>query len=204
MTQKNRESDESIEKIENAALRLFSKQGYSNTSLEEVASFAGFTKGAIYYHFNKKENLLLHVIQKIEARSIQRTSREVRATNVDAIQQLVKFVQMQAHWGSQYPDDLVLLIQASLEFYSKDSPVKQAILHYYDVMENLVEEIIVRGIEEGSIPSDTDVRAVVLTNIARHDGNMLLWHRSGLDPQVGRVLTAAACDSVRRLGKVTV
>ena len=40
---KNREQSKS--KIKAAALHLFATKGYSNTSLEEIANAAGFTKG---------------------------------------------------------------------------------------------------------------------------------------------------------------
>ena len=39
-----RRRDRSIEKLKCAALHLIAEQGYSNTSLEEVAHAAGFTK----------------------------------------------------------------------------------------------------------------------------------------------------------------
>ena len=59
--------------IKDAAVRLFASRGYANTSLEDVASAAGFTKGAVYYYFKSKERLLLNVMQDIEGRSIDKT-----------------------------------------------------------------------------------------------------------------------------------
>lgn len=40
------------------AKELFLKQGYENTTLDEIAKQSGFTKGAIYHHFKSKEELL--------------------------------------------------------------------------------------------------------------------------------------------------
>ena len=57
--------------IKAAAVRLFASRGYANTSLEDVATAAGFTKGAVYYYFKSKENLLLSVLHAIEERSIE-------------------------------------------------------------------------------------------------------------------------------------
>ncbi|KSB87046.1 hypothetical protein LFZ31_05135 [Salmonella enterica subsp. enterica serovar Newport str. S09097] len=39
------------------ALRLFSQQGVSATSLAEIANAAGVTRGAIYWHFKNKSDL---------------------------------------------------------------------------------------------------------------------------------------------------
>ena len=41
-----------------AALRMFNRHGISRTTLEEIATAAGVTRGAIYWHFKNKQQLL--------------------------------------------------------------------------------------------------------------------------------------------------
>lgn len=43
--------------ILDVALRLFSQQGVSSTSLAQIAQAAGVTRGAIYWHFKNKSDL---------------------------------------------------------------------------------------------------------------------------------------------------
>jgi AcrR family transcriptional regulator len=45
-----------------AAAQLIAEQGYERTSLEQVASRAGMTRGAIYGNFKNKEELFLAVV----------------------------------------------------------------------------------------------------------------------------------------------
>lgn len=45
-----------------AAERLFGEKGYQGVSVEEIARAAGVSKGLVIYHFESKENLLLHVL----------------------------------------------------------------------------------------------------------------------------------------------
>jgi AcrR family transcriptional regulator len=200
MATRRGDSEVSIEKIERAALHLFAKKGYSNTSLEQVAAEAGFTKGAVYYYFKTKETLLLHLLERIRARSIEATVAHVRAMQAGAVQKLEAFVQLQAQWAATYPDDLVILVLTSLEFHDEDTPVREAIRDYYRQMESLLVGGFKQGQPAGAINEHLDIGAAVLANIARHDGNMLLWHRSGCDPAVGRVLTSAARQAVRQFG----
>jgi Transcriptional regulator len=42
-----------------AAARVFSERGYEGASVEDVATAAGYTKGAVYSNFGSKEKLLL-------------------------------------------------------------------------------------------------------------------------------------------------
>ena len=44
---RRRSREESMAGIKDAAVRLFASRGYANTSLEDVASAAGFTKGYV-------------------------------------------------------------------------------------------------------------------------------------------------------------
>lgn len=46
------------EAILDAAVRIFSVQGVSRTTLATIAKGAGVTRGAIYWHFKNKEDLL--------------------------------------------------------------------------------------------------------------------------------------------------
>jgi AcrR family transcriptional regulator len=49
------------ERILDIALELFNDQGYDNTSLREIADRLGVTKAALYYHFERKEDILLEL-----------------------------------------------------------------------------------------------------------------------------------------------
>ena len=49
---------ESRMKILEAALELFAKQGFHNTSIEQIRKKAGVSKGLIYNYFSSKEDLM--------------------------------------------------------------------------------------------------------------------------------------------------
>jgi AcrR family transcriptional regulator len=48
-----------------AARKLFGVSGYAATSIEEVATRAGVTKGAVYHHFGGKANLFQEVYEQV-------------------------------------------------------------------------------------------------------------------------------------------
>jgi AcrR family transcriptional regulator len=49
------------ERILDVALELFNEQGYDKTSLREIADRLDVTKAALYYHFERKEDILLEL-----------------------------------------------------------------------------------------------------------------------------------------------
>jgi AcrR family transcriptional regulator len=52
---------ETRERILDIALELFTEQGYEKTSLRDIAERLGTTKAALYYHFERKEDILLEL-----------------------------------------------------------------------------------------------------------------------------------------------
>ena len=47
----------------NVAIDCFAKYGYGATSIDRIAKAAGVTKGALYYHFKDKEELLFAAVK---------------------------------------------------------------------------------------------------------------------------------------------
>ena len=47
-----------------AALRVFARRGYRETGVDEIAAEAGYSKGALYWHFSGKEELLTVLIEE--------------------------------------------------------------------------------------------------------------------------------------------
>jgi AcrR family transcriptional regulator len=55
------------ERILDIALKLFNEKGYENTSLREIAERLGTTKAALYYHFARKQDILLELHLRLHA-----------------------------------------------------------------------------------------------------------------------------------------
>jgi AcrR family transcriptional regulator len=53
------------ERILDAALDLFTDQGFDGASLREIAQRVGVTKAALYYHFSSKEEMLMALHQRL-------------------------------------------------------------------------------------------------------------------------------------------
>src|SRR5260370_2416669 len=53
--------------IVEAARELFAKQGYADTSIEEIVARARVTKGAIYHHFGSKEEVFRVALDRVES-----------------------------------------------------------------------------------------------------------------------------------------
>src|SRR5918911_4591826 len=47
-----------------AALAVFARRGYRDAGVDEIAAEAGYSKGALYWHFSGKEDLLMALLEE--------------------------------------------------------------------------------------------------------------------------------------------
>ncbi len=50
-------------KLIDAALRLFSTSGYEHATVDDIAQAAGYSKGAYYFHFSTKDDILVELMR---------------------------------------------------------------------------------------------------------------------------------------------
>src|ERR1700721_3041678 len=56
--------DDKKSKILDAAAKLFSKQGYAGSRMDEIATACGVSKSMLYHYFKKKEDVLADILQE--------------------------------------------------------------------------------------------------------------------------------------------
>ena len=55
---------EARDELLTAALRVFARRGYREAGVDEIAAEAGYSKGALYWHFSSKEDLLMALLEE--------------------------------------------------------------------------------------------------------------------------------------------
>ncbi len=58
-----------------AGRSLFGERGFAATSIEDLASAAGVTRGALYHHFESKEDLFAAVFEQVEVELMAAAAR---------------------------------------------------------------------------------------------------------------------------------
>ncbi len=66
---KNRDVERSRQKIEAAAMKIFTKQGYHGTSMRQIAEASVFSIGNLYNHYATKERLFVTLVKSMRSGS---------------------------------------------------------------------------------------------------------------------------------------
>ena len=139
-----------------AAYRVFGARGYRATRLEEVADAAGVTKGAIYYHFDSKEDLLRRALENRHRAVFTEVARDVADQDAPASAKL-RFVLrkvwqrwLEPEWGHAFR---LVLGEVSVELpgifrmWALEGPIRGW---------SMVRELIDEGIRSGEFRADVD------------------------------------------------
>ncbi|MBK1786648.1 TetR/AcrR family transcriptional regulator [Prauserella cavernicola] len=72
------------QRIQEAALELFTEQGVRQTSLRQIADRLGLTKPALYYHFESREELVTSLLQPLVDDLDALLAEDEAASEIDA------------------------------------------------------------------------------------------------------------------------
>lgn len=141
------------DKIMEAALSLFARNGYEGTSLADIAKVVGIQKPSIYNHFKSKEELFLTIYEKIlwfHVQEIERLMQEIK--HLTAKEQLFQIVNLTFQYYIDYEEQSTFLNRAVF-FPPKQlkEQLREQFIDSEEAMSVILKSIIERGMENGEI-----------------------------------------------------
>lgn len=165
------------EAILDAAIKVFSVRGVSRTTLANIAKKAGVTRGAIYWHFKNKEDLLSALWRQLLL-PFEPINQAIE--NPHEPDPLGKLQQTHIAFFKSLKEDPRLL-QLHQILVSKCETVEDTgTLHLHRVNchiegQRKIEIILRNAIAQGQLPPNLNVRLASITTIAFIDGLITNW-----------------------------
>jgi TetR/AcrR family transcriptional regulator, cholesterol catabolism regulator len=86
------------ERIVEAAVDLFHRQGYNATSLRQIADDVGLQVGSLYNHMSSKEQLLFDIMRDVMEELIEHTEEEMASVGSDSLDRVLAFLRASIHF----------------------------------------------------------------------------------------------------------
>lgn len=146
------------EAIANAAASLFMEKGTSQTSMDDIAKAAGYSKATLYVYFESKEEiisvLVLDSMKKL-CTCLSSAIRQQESTKgkYDLIcQELVRYQE-------EYPFYFKLTLdKINIRFAGLDScPEERETFQVGEEINEMIKAVLRSGIEKGDLRSDLDI-----------------------------------------------
>lgn len=144
------------------AERLFQTKGYEATTITDVISAAGVSKGAFYHHFNAKEDLLAAIVARAATVALGYFERLKADESLDALTRLNRLLAMGRDWKLEHMGQLRRAFEAALR-RDEDTLTARTIEATFAVLSPAIASLIAEGQSEGTIgEGDPDAMADAL------------------------------------------
>ncbi len=169
-----------------AAIDCFARLGYQGTSIDRIARDAGVTKGAVYYHFRDKEQLLFEAV-KDRIGGFEKQVLEDVSPARDALENLRRVVDacfVHATVSNHRRFIITLMVEA-LDTNPRLSTEFRNILRR---MRAFVTSVIRRGQQRGALRSDVSAEAAAIVIMGGIIGAEVQYYQDPDEVDLRRVL----------------
>lgn len=138
--------NESREKILSSAIEIFSKKGYSATSINDIAKAANISVGLTYRYFKSKKDLFDTILQIAITALIDITKMLESSGNPKEILESICQMMLDELNNNEYINLCMIIIQSLI---IEDDMISQKILYHDRIMFEAAANLIKRGQDEG-------------------------------------------------------
>lgn len=175
LNNKNLQSQETANRILNQAMRIFLEKGYHGTSIDDITQAAGLTKGALYWHFKSKEDLLKKLIRKYEKSFLDNLIHAVTEVKGRASDKFEKYVRFNSAFAYYNRELCVSFATLAAELVGAHHGIEPEIRRVYRKYQNFLSKLILQGKKEKIFRKEINAVLAALIVIAFHDGILLQW-----------------------------
>ncbi|WP_420716918.1 TetR/AcrR family transcriptional regulator [Streptomyces sp. H27-H5] len=145
------------QKLYEAAVTLIAEQGFSATTVDEIAERAGVAKGTVYYNFASKndlfEELLRHGVGLLTV-SLRTAAEETEARGGTRIEALDAMIRAGLVFIDRYPAFTQLYVA---ELWRTNRTWQSTLMVVRREAVAVVEDVLREGVERGELSAEIDV-----------------------------------------------
>ncbi|KPI05084.1 transcriptional regulator, TetR family [Actinobacteria bacterium OV450] len=146
------------QKLYEAAVTLIAEQGFSATTVDEIAERAGVAKGTVYYNFASKnelfEELLRHGVGLLTA-SLREAAEETERRGGSRVEALDEMIRAGLVFIDRYPAFTQLYVA---ELWRTNRTWQSTLMVVRREAVAVVETVLREGVERGELSAEIDVQ----------------------------------------------
>lgn len=190
----------SVREVIEVAVRLFARKGFDGTGIDEILREAGVSKGAFYYHFRSKEELLREIHDAFAEYQLGK-AEEIAATDLAPQQKLARIIQMSVETIATYQAHVRVFFQ-ELRLLSGDT--FETVRSKRDRLEGIIRRLVQDCMREGSFRTDFDPKLATLLLFGMTNWTYQWYRRGGTwqPKDVSEAITAIFFGGMASRGEV--
>ena len=144
---RNPHPEQTERRILDVARRLFAEKGYERTSVQDIISATGLSKGAVYHHFRSKEAILDRLNDDEWGASLNLRDELRRRHDLNALEKLRALI------SSTLDAEHLRLVRLQTPLLSDPASFTSNMRFWSDGLPESLRPLIGEGVRDGSIPT---------------------------------------------------
>jgi len=165
-------SEERKSQILQAAKEIFTKRGFHNTRMSDIAQESGLSKGALYWYFDSKDAIILSLLKKVfepEIEDLESLLEDDRSTEDRLLAYAEKGAEDILNMLKWMP-----LVYEFLVLAFRRKSIKKILSSFYKRNMDLLEKLIQQGMDSGEFQASSAQEAAIAMG-AIIEGTIMLW-----------------------------
>lgn len=161
------------------AVPLFNKKGYRATSISDITTATGMTKGAIYSNFDNKDHVAVASFQYVTEKILGELGQKVRAapTAPDKLKAILDY--HGAYIDNPPVEGGCPIVNTSVEADDEHPLLRKRAISTIAMLKDSLQRIVNRGIREGQLKKDVDAELFAHMFYATIEGAILIARVEG-------------------------
>lgn len=153
---------------------LFNTQGYKATSISDITTATGYTKGAIYRHFKSKAALEKATLNHLASLMFDELRARIRRETTAGDKLRAVFRYFESHLKNPVVKGGCPLMNAAIEADDANPPLRKEVVKIFDMLHDSVISLLKNGIRYRQIRPATDTHYYAALIIASLEGAIMM------------------------------
>jgi AcrR family transcriptional regulator len=165
-------SKERRHQILDAAEKVFARNGFAESRMEQIVEESQLSKGAIYWYFKSKDEIIAASLARMFERSLQDVAEQLESDRP-----VVERIMTVARCATEQVRNARQVAGVELEAYAmaaRNPSIRRSARGYFEAYIDAFSRLIADGVEKGEL-RPVDPRKAAISGVALCEGLTLLW-----------------------------
>jgi AcrR family transcriptional regulator len=187
------------QRIVQESTKLFLRKGFHGTTIKDITSAVDLTKGAIYWYFKSKDELLETILEEWERTFLDGLIGSNNAVTGTFLEKFKQYHKYSTEFAVNHRELCVVWATLTAEVAGSGLKPESRFRNVLDRYIEFVRTLIERGKGEHSVKEDLDSYILANVVIGMHNGILLQWYTKQGDvdgPQLAKAFRSVLLSGI--------
>ncbi len=164
------------ERLIDVSIKLFLRKGFNGTSIQDITGGLKISKGAFYWHFKSKDELLETIIGKYEKEFLDKMLEHIGIPDGDFQKNFRKYHRYISEYARENSELCVLFTTLAAEMAGSETDAEKRIKEVHVKYLHFIENLLELGKKDQLFSKELDLKLIAHIIVAIHNGILLQWY----------------------------